>query len=141
MVEWRSTASKGAAALVAVVCLVGCSGGDAGGGGADDSPVITLKEKVDAWPAALIEGRLDERGGCLLIGDEVAVFPTGTGWEAPEVVFDDGTRVAVGSQVSMGGGVYEADAATLDGLSLVPGAKVEECASRNGVTGFVWARP
>jgi hypothetical protein len=127
-------------AVAAVLPLVGCTG-SSDDGETENDPVITLNEESDSWPTALVAGRLSEHKGCLLIADNVAVFPRGTDWDAPDVVFSDGTRVAVGSQVTMGGGYFDAEAVTQDDLPIVPVAQVQACARRNAVTGFVWARP
>jgi len=79
--------------------------------------------------------------GCLLIGTNVAVFPHGTEWRDPNLVFGDGTTAAVGTQVRMGGGYFDADAATHDGLPIVPVSRLQDCARRAGVEGFAWAMP
>lgn len=136
--------TRAASCLAAGICLAtvsGCGDGAKDEQAVPDNPVISLNSEANAWPTAEIRGALTEREGCLLIGNSVAVFPFGTKWRSPEIVFDDGTTVRVGTQVSMGGGSFNADEATLDGLPIVPVDKVKACAQRAGVTTFVWARP
>lgn len=101
-------------------------------------PVIALNAESEIWPTAGINGTLVERAGCLFIGADVAVFPYGTTWEEPDVVFSDGTRVTVGSRVRLGGGQYEVAAG---GSSIVPMSAVKACAQRSDATYYVWAMP
>lgn len=140
-------------ALVLVLVLVGCSSNGGSQLAPDppsdptqstssaDSPIITLNFESNGWPSAEVRGMVTLRGGCLLIGPDVAVFPYGTQWVEPNVVFADGTQVQVGTRVSLGGGFYDTKAVTQEGLPIVPLSEVADCASRAGVTGFVWAMP
>lgn len=124
-----------------LLALTGCGENSGEGDTASQNPVITLNAQTDAWPTAQITGTLELRNGCLLIGNRVAVFPIGTTWESPAVVFEGGPRVRVGEQVTMGGGGFSAEDVTQDDLPIVPVSKVQACARRAEVDTFVWARP
>ncbi len=137
--------ARGASWLTVLACLAVLGGCGESADGEDDTtpenPALTLTAESDAWPSAEIRGLLSHREGCLLIGDSVAVFPAGTVWRAPEVLFNDGTSVRVGTEVRMGGGSFDADQVTADDLPIVPVDEVKECARRTSATTFVWARP
>lgn len=131
-----------AIALSATGC--GSEGGRTGSAGnqqPDDGPVIALTEDANAWPAAIVRGRLTEQDGCLLIGDSVAIFPSGTSWDAPVVTFPDGQTVEVNSHVRMGGGGFDIAALTQKGSPIVPVSEVRECAELTGSQEYVWAAP
>lgn len=126
--------------MLVVGGLSGCRG-DEPSERPDDGPVIALTGEAAVWPAALVKGRLAEQEGCLLIGDAVAVFPMGTGWDPPTVTFRDGEPVEVDSRVRMGGGTMDIDELTVEGSPLVPVAEVRECGRRTGADEYVWAAP
>jgi hypothetical protein len=141
MVAGSARSASWLAVLLCVPALGACGEEEGGEQSAPDSPLLTLNAESGAWPAAEIRGALTEEEGCLLIGESVAVFPLGTVWRSPDVVFADGTSVRVGSEVNLGGGQFIADDVTADDLPVVPVEQVQECARRTSVTTFVWARP
>ncbi|WP_183099956.1 hypothetical protein [Nocardioides pelophilus] len=136
----QQAATLAFAALVAAG-LSGCSDDPVEEHDSDQSVVISLKVESEWWPAAIVKGRMIEQDGCLLIDKAIAVFPMGTTWDAPNVLFDDGRSVKVGSRVRMGGGWAEVNELTQEGLPAVPADEVHECARRTGATLYVWARP
>ncbi|QCW49785.1 hypothetical protein FE634_04040 [Nocardioides dongxiaopingii] len=135
----------GCGLLFGASALLGCSSDETSTPAAaqvvDAKPVIALNSESNGWPAALISGSLVEREGCLLIGNQVAVFPFGTTRDASGTEFPDGTRVAVPSEVRMTGGHYDDLTLIQSDLPVVPMAEVKTCAGATGATGFVWAMP
>lgn len=133
------------ACLAAIALSVtGCEGGGSGSAGnqqPDDGPVIALTEDANAWPTAIVKGRLTEQDGCLLIGDSVAIFPSGTSWDAPVVTFTDGQTAEVNSHVRMGGGSFDIAALTQNGNPVVPVSEVRKCAELTGSQEYVLAAP
>jgi hypothetical protein len=85
--------------------------------------------------------RQADREPRLPAGRTVAVFPLGTGWHAPHVVFPGGERIEVGDHVRLGGGGSGVAGLTAEGLPLMPVAEVRACAQRAGVADYVWAAP
>lgn len=98
----------------------------------DGSPAIVLAEEWKFAPAATVTGRLEERGGCLLLNDDVVVWQKGTSWDpaTDSVAGPTGTTIAVGEQAQGSGGEYS----TGEGLSSVIGAEayadVSDCVAR-----------
>lgn len=81
-------------------------------------PRQRLRDPGEANMQALIEGRLSEEDGCLLIGDKVAVWPHEYSLDASDrtirVLDGSGREVArVGDWITTGGGVVEAPVASL----------------------------
>lgn len=132
-----------AAVVALALTAIGCAEGETESSEPqpDDGPVIALNEISEAWPSAIVSGRLTERSGCLLIGEWIAVFPLGTGWEPPLITFRDGESVRVDNRVEMGGGVMDVDGLTQAGSPIVPVAEVRDCANRTGATQYAWAAP
>jgi hypothetical protein len=97
----------------------------------------------DAWPAAEVIGRLRLEGGCLLIDDAVAMFPSRTKWSEGEqaVLFDDGTSWQVGDEIRGGGGVLPAAGITDTGLGDAAASAAAACAADLGVDAVVLVRP
>lgn len=99
---------NGLLTLVLAATASACSGDDEP---ADDSPVITRSEDPPVYPLALIRGSLSVRSGCLMLGDDVVVWPVGTAWdsESESVVFGEAFEgapsIVVGNRVKLGGGV------------------------------------
>ncbi len=104
------------------------------------SPVIAARD-WNAYPMALISGRLKLIEGCLLVGDSVAFWADGTSWdpETRSVVFDSADPVRVGDQFFGGGGQYEKD--DLGGLDGVDAEAVIECMNRTDSSDAVIAIP
>jgi hypothetical protein len=101
----RERIAAAALILCALIPIGGC--GDAGDALDDSSPVIAAVEAPRDTPAASFEGAVvEEKDGCLVIGDQVVVWGEGTTWDADssEVVLPSGQRLAVGDQVTGGGG-------------------------------------
>ena len=100
-----------AAATLLVLALVAACADD-GSGDVDSrsngsGPVVAHPDKGDgSGTDALIEGPLTLSSGCLLVGEFPVVWPYGTTWdaEAQAVRLSDGQVVALGDQVSGGGG-------------------------------------
>lgn len=122
------------------VTVSGCAG-EAEETQPDDGPVIALTRVSEVWPEAIVRGRLTEREGCLLIGDAIAVFLLGTGWESPSVSFSSGGSVQLDSSVRLGGGTFDVDALTEEGRPIVSVEEVRRCARRTGAAHYVWAAP
>lgn len=104
------------------------------------SPVIAVRD-WNAYPMALISGRLELIEGCLLVGDSVAFWAEGTSWdpETRSVVFDSTDAVRVGEKFFGGGGQYEKD--KLDALEGLDAEAVIECMNRTGSSDAVIAIP
>ena len=94
------------AAVVAALLLASC-----GDQAEPTTPVITMSDDVDLFPAAIVTGTLELQGGCLTLDDAVALFPAGTEWDdaAEEVKFPDGSRWPIGDEVEGGGGYAQAE--------------------------------
>lgn len=90
---------------------------------------------------AIVEGTLSERDQCLLIGDFIAVFPMGTGWDEPSVKFSDGEAVVVGDHVRLSGGIFDVADLANDADPVVPATRVQACADRTGSKQYAWAMP
>lgn len=109
----------------------------------DMGPVLTVSDTHDGmWPAALVAGKLTLRGGCFLIGRNVAVFPHDTLWERPYLHFPTGDRIELGTRVRLGGAMGgEMAGLTLGENTDVPVAAMRKCAAKAGVRYFVLASP
>jgi hypothetical protein len=107
----------------------------------DNGPLITLNSEANAWPDAVVEGELTERGGCLLIGGAIALFPAGTTWDPPRVRFSHDSTVEVGTHVVMGGGYGAVDDLTPAGSPIIPVPAMRACAAATGATQYAWASP
>ena len=130
-----------ALALVAVVARVSMGAGLEGGNG----PVITLDDGWNAYPTAMVAGRLDLRDGCLLLGDEVVFWPHHTTWDADRqaVQFDGDFRGAapahVGQEFSGGGGFFSSeDLRRTDGVDV---DSLLRCVRATNADGAVLAYP
>jgi hypothetical protein len=116
-----------AALMVCALSVGGC--GDAESALDASSPVIAAVEAPRDTPAAAYDGAvIGEEGGCLVIGDEVVVWGVGTTWDedSSEVVLPSGQRLAVGDQVSGGGGAIP-DPRSYFGDAVAD--RVDECGS------------
>jgi hypothetical protein len=98
-----------AANLLLLAAAAACS--DQGGTASDSNtdgngPVVAHPEGNSDGADALIEGPLTMSSGCLLVGEFPVVWPHGTTWDAEgeAVQLPDGQGVALGDQVSGGGG-------------------------------------
>ena len=147
MARWRAVALRavafGTVALAASSCGLGTPAEENDFRWEDTGPVLTVSPKWDGiWPASVVVGKLTPRGGCFLIADDVAVFPSDTRWHKPFVEFPSGERVEVGNRVRLGGAMGSGIAGlTLKKNADVPVAAIRECAERAGVETFALATP
>ena len=107
--SWR----PGALAVVVTMALTGCGGTDSD---AEDKPepepaVLTMPPDWALYPQALVQGDLTLEAGCLLVGDYLPIWPSGTAWDASTeaVTFTAGpastaTSVRLGERFRGGGG-------------------------------------
>lgn len=133
---------SGVAALVVLVSLAtGWWPGGPAADGATDGPVIANAEEWNAYPLALVQGRLELVDGCLLLGDDVVFWPHGTTWdeERQSVEFDDAPAAAVGARFSGGGGYLSLE--NVRGLDGVDADAVARCLRDTGAGGAVFAYP
>lgn len=85
-----------------------CSGGERP---VARSPVIYRSDDPSVYPLALMRGSLTLREGCLMLGEDVLIWPAGTAWESDTASvtfggqFDGVPSLSVGDRVSLGGGV------------------------------------
>jgi hypothetical protein len=112
------------------------------------SPVIAMQDSggTNVLPLAEVHGVLSEKKGCLLLGDGVVFWPSGTTWNAErrEVQFDGNFEDAANARVDEpfigGGGVY--DAVDLRGFLGESGAKaVIACLASTGADSVLMAYP
>lgn len=110
---------------------------------ATNSPVITIADDWNSYPAAAMSGTLKERDGCLLIGQSVVFWPRGTTWNADSktVVQSNGTRVAVGEKFSGGGGSYDPDTDFAGLVGSTAGEAVKACLEKTRAQEAVIATP
>lgn len=110
--SWRSYCLG----LLGVAFLIGVSGCR------DDSikvdgPMFTSGSGGGDGMAALVQGRVTFEGGCLLLAENPVVWPQGTQWDGAvdEVVLANGDRVAMGENVTGGGGYLHVKDVQFDG--------------------------
>ncbi len=104
-------------------------------------PVLAMTVVAEYWPQAIVQGRLTEEAGCLLIGGSIAVFPAGTTWTSPSVTFPGGERSRVDTDVRLGGGTFDVAGLTQQGSPELPVSDVEACAESTGATEYVLVAP
>lgn len=141
-----------ASLLAAVVSTV--PDRDGGSQGAEASPaspvppVIATTEQANAYPQALVAGRLTLVDGCLLIAGRPVWWPFGATWDtdARAVVFTaepfaDAPPAKVGERFRGGGGYYSAttDFSTFEDPQV--GAAVAACLEATGAPEAVYAYP
>jgi hypothetical protein len=109
----RPSFARNVAAVVGAAVLIACANG-AGARGADGVFFPTLPH-MNGWPAALLQGTLLERNGCVVLAGRsesvLLLWPEGYSTrrdpDGSLVVLDDhGDRVGrMGDEVSLGGGL------------------------------------
>lgn len=106
--------------------------------GTSELPVITFPRVMEAWPDALVSGRLTLKADCLLLHDNVVIWPLETKWDETSraVISATGQVAAVGEQFTGGGGLAGAD---LETLSEEGRAAVNDCLDRTGAGGVTVA--
>jgi hypothetical protein len=101
----------GAAALL---LLLGTGCGDEATDSPDAAqtgPLLVSGPGDGSGDAAIVAGEVTFEDGCLLLGRMPVVWPEGTTWDAdtPAVVLPNGDAVAMGDEVTGGGGYHYAD--------------------------------
>jgi len=106
--------------------------------GTSELPVITFPRVLEAWPDALVAGRLTLKADCLLLHDNVVIWPLETQWDetSQAVVSANGRAAAVGEHFAGGGGLAGAD---LETLSEEGRAAVNDCIDKTGAQGVTMA--
>ena len=130
--------------VVAVALTLALRPGPSEATGVVDGPVVALSRTGAAYPMALVQGNLNLRGACLMLGDAVVFWPAGTSWDAKSrsVVFsgDFDGAVPVGSHFVGGGGVYSPDNDFLRGLGPA-GDVLRDCVAATGARDLTLAYP
>lgn len=101
--------------------------------GVASSPLITIADEWNSYPAAAMAGTLEEQDGCLLIGGSVVFWPKGTTWDggSKSVIQTDGSRITVGDEFDGGGGSYDPETDFPDLLgSAEAGQRVVDCVEK-----------
>lgn len=105
---------RACAAALLCALLAGCAEADTHTAPeADDSHqqsgVVLSADPADdrAYPAAILTGRLTLKDGCLALDGFPTLWPAGSDWdeENASVVLPDGSRLATGDRVEVGGGL------------------------------------
>lgn len=136
-------ARRAVALAVAASCLAACGGA---GQGAVEGPVLTSPGGAgDSGMDAQVVGRVDVRGGCLLLvqddvlGDAAApaypvIWPAGTTWQEdpPALVLEGGRTVEPGESVTGGGGGYVQRDHIEDLAGAVVANAADECTGPTG---------
>ncbi|GAB3465999.1 hypothetical protein GCM10027519_33770 [Kineococcus endophyticus] len=93
-----------AAVLACTALLAACSGTSASA--SLDGPLLVSGGSWDDAMTAAIGGPVTKVGTCVGIGESMVVWPEGVSWneDSQSLVLPDGTQVALGSEVSGGGG-------------------------------------
>lgn len=100
-------------------------------------PVITLPE-WNAIPAALVRGTLRLERACLLLGDQVVLWPSGSSWnQDDETVTVGDSTFAMGDFVSGSGGGYPFGPNYADPFGDEAYAAAKSCAQRVGANEYV----
>jgi len=99
-----------AGASLAVVLLAGCSGPSAVTS-SSGRVIAVAPQPSDAAEQALAEGTVGwSEAGCLTLeggSPNLIVFPHGTTLDGETVVLPDGTTIAAGDDVALGGGFHD----------------------------------
>lgn len=109
-------------------------------------PVVSAAATSGGYPDARVEGSLNLRDGCLLLGESVVYWPAGTSWDAEGQAitfsgdFEGAPPVRVDSWFNGGGGFVALtdDYATQLGHA---GERVRTCVAKTGATQIVFAYP
>lgn len=99
----------GVAAVAVIALAPGCGGG---GTTSDTMPLATYPPAGEGSDGAALGGVLELRDGCVIVGGDdpiIPVFPNTVSWDvqAESVVYADGTRLAMGERIMLGGGFVE----------------------------------
>ena len=133
-----------ATVVVAVVLTLALGPGPSEATGVVDGPVVAVSRTGAAYPMALVQGPLNLRGDCLMLGGAVVFWPAGTSWdtESQSVVFsgDFDGAARVDSHFVGGGGVYAPDDDFLRGLGAA-GAVLRDCVAATGARNLTLAYP
>lgn len=112
--------------------------------GVVDGPVVAVSWPGTAYPNALVQGNLNLRGDCMMLGDAVVFWPVGTSWDAEtqSVVFsgDFAGAAPLGSHFVGGGGVFPSDEDFLGPLGAA-GDVLRDCVVTTGAQGLTLAYP
>ena len=112
--------------------------------GVVDGPVVAVSRPGAAYPMALVQGNLNLRGDCMMLGNAVVFWPAGTSWddESRSVVFsgDFDGAAPVGSHFVGSGGVYTSDDDFLRGLGSA-GDVLRDCVVATGARNLTLAYP
>ena len=125
-----------ATGVVAFVLALALGPGPSEATGVVDGPVVAVSMTGGAYyPDALVQGNLNLRGDCLMLGNAVVFWLAGTSWDARSrsVVFsgDFAGAASVGSHFVGGGGVFTATDDFLRGLGAA-GEVLRDCATATG---------
>ena len=142
----RGALAVGVVGALAVLALVAnASLGDAGVGGQTDGPVISLGEDWNAYPTAMVTGRISLVDDCLRLGTSVVFWPHQTRWDEDRQAVEFGgdfgaSRAApLGEKFSGGGGFYSAE--DIRGMKSLDDQAVLRCIRETGADGAVFAYP
>ncbi|MCW2772637.1 MAG: hypothetical protein JWN91_963 [Nocardioides sp.] len=133
----------GALALIALIA--NASLGDTDADGQTDGPVISLGDDWNAYPTALVTGRISLEDGCLLIGTSVVFWPHQTRWdEGRQAVefggdFDSSPAAPLGEEFTGGGGFYSSE--NIRDMESLDDQAVLRCIRDSGAEGAVFAYP
>lgn len=95
------------------------------------APPLFTNPNTDSGWEALISGTLEERDGCLWVGEHPALMPWGTTWDADghAATLPDGTIAPVGSTLSGSGGYVDGLDAVERGFGAEVRAGIAGCAA------------
>lgn len=118
------------AAVLLLLIGTGCGSEPADSPEASDvGPLLVSGPGDGSGDGAIVAGEVTLEGGCVLLAGMPVVWPDGTTWDAdtPAVVLPNGDAVAMGDEVTGGGGYHYAD--TIAGGVGARGAELAaECA-------------
>lgn len=132
-------------ALVLVALIANASLGDSDANGQTDGPVISLGDEWNAYPLALVNGRLSLVNGCLLVGDSVAFWPYETTWDDGQQAvefggdFGSSSVAPVGEEFTGAGGFYSPD--NIRDMESLDDQAVLRCIRDTGAEGAVFVYP
>ena len=127
---------------IAVMLTLALRPGPSEATGVVDGPVVAVSSP--GQPMADVWGGLNLHGDCLMLGDAVVFWPSGTSWDAESqsVVFsgDFDGAVSVGSHFEGGGGFYSPTDDFLGALGAA-GDVLRDCVAATGARDLVFAYP
>lgn len=148
----RGAATVHAAAMCLVLMLSACgtaAGETSASGPASQLPVITYPEEARDYPLAGVEGSLELREGCLVLGGDIVFWPYGATWDedAEAVVFtdapqfEDAAPARVDAVFSGGGAYYQTNTDFRSWLGAEFAAPIEGCRKAAHIRDVVYAYP